>query len=270
MTGDANRDLEVLFRIAHAVHSAVRESMTSPHRADVVAMGADGSPTEEIDRVAEARILACLEAEAVGWDLLSEEIGHVARGGERLLIADPIDGSHNALRGIPFATVSLALGRNNLDGVDIGVVHDLVTGQTFWAVRGGGAWRDGRRLHSRPLAGRPSLVLANLGVHATPRVPQFAARARRVRALGCASREILLVAEGGADAYMYENQPQNRNLRVTDIAAAYRILLEAGGGIGDAMGRPIGQITLDLSQHTSVLAWGDRALLSSQDAEAAP
>lgn len=261
MVADPDRELEVLFRVAHAVHSAVRESMTSPHRADVVAMGADGSPTEEIDRVAEARILSCLDAEGVDWDLLSEEIGHVRRGGRRLLVADPIDGSHNALRGIPFATVSLALGSGTLDGVDLGVVHDLTTGQTFWGIRGQGAYRDGRRLRPRASGGRPSLLLANLGAHATERVPQFAARARRVRALGCASREILLVAEGGADAYMFDNRPENRNLRVTDIAAAYRILLEAGGGMSDAAGRPIGDTPLDLSAHTSVLAWGDSALL---------
>jgi len=94
-------ELEVLYRIGVAVHRVVRDAQSSPHRADVVAMGADGTPTEELDRLAEAEILRALDREGVDWDLLSEEIGHVRRGGDRTLVVDPIDGSHNALRQQP-------------------------------------------------------------------------------------------------------------------------------------------------------------------------
>ena len=109
MTAPPDRELEVLLRVATAVQGVVRQSGTSPHRGDVVAMGADGSPTEEIDRIAEAEVLAVLNEEGVDWDVLSEEIGRVHRGGSKTLVVDPIDGSHNALRNMPFATVSLGL-----------------------------------------------------------------------------------------------------------------------------------------------------------------
>lgn len=254
-------ELEVLFRISQAVQRAVRQAITSPHRGDVVAMGADGSPTEEIDRVAEAQVLAVLESEGVDWDLLSEEAGRVDRGGGPLLVVDPIDGSQNALRSMPFAALSLALGRGTLGGIEKAVVRDLYHGTTYWATRDGGAWRDGHRLRTRAWEPRAEMFLVNLGRHATKRAVDLAEHGRRIRSLGCASLEIALVAQGSADAYFFENDTHPRNLRVTDIAAGYRILLEAGGGLVDADRGSVAAIPLDLAQHTSVLAYGDPAFL---------
>jgi fructose-1,6-bisphosphatase/inositol monophosphatase family enzyme len=260
-------DLEVLFRICSTVHAAVREASTSPHRADIVAMGADGTPTEEIDRVAEAQVLAAIESEGVEWNLLSEEIGFVERGGGSTLVVDPIDGSHNALRGLPFAAISLALGERTLSGVRLGVVHDLSRGTTYWAERGNGAFRDGRRIRTRAWAPRAELFFVNLGRHSTPRAVALAGKGRRIRSMGCASLEMLMVAQGSADAYFFENDTEGRNLRITDIAAAYRILAEAGGGTATATGETLDAFPLDLSKRTSVLAWGDPAFRASVHAE---
>ncbi|MCI4351563.1 MAG: inositol monophosphatase [Thermoplasmata archaeon] len=250
-------ELEVLFRICAAVHGVVGQAMTSPHRADVVAMGADGTPTESIDRLAESQVLASLEAEGVDWDVLSEEAGHVSRGGGDLLVVDPIDGSHNVLRGLPFSTVSLALGRTNLGGVKIGVVHDLHRGTTYWAVRGGGAFRDGRPIRTRPWDPKAEIFYVNLGRHATETAVRLAAKGRRIRSLGCASFELLMVAQGGADAYLFDNDTTGRNLRVTDIAAAALILEESGGGIANRARVSLAGLPLEIGQRTSVLAWGD-------------
>ena len=252
-------DLEVLFRVAQTVHAGFRQSSTSPHRGDVVAMGADGSPTEEVDRIAEAQLLAALDAEGVDWDVLSEEAGHVRRGGGKVLVVDPIDGSHNALRGLPYSTVSLGLGRTDLGGIDTAVVRDLSRGVTYWAERGRGAYRNGHRLTTRSWVPRAELMFLNLGRHATPRAVGLAGRARRVRSLGCASLEMLAVAEGAADAYVFENDTVGRNLRVTDIAAAYRILVEAGGNASNLEGRSLAEFPLTLGERTSVFAWGDSA-----------
>ena len=249
----------MLYRVSVAVHRVVRDARSSPHRADVVAMGADGTPTEELDRLAEAEILRLLDAEGVDWDLLSEEIGHVARGGDRTLVVDPIDGSHNALRSLPFFTVSLALGRGNLAGIELGLVRDLHHGTTWWAGRGTGAFRDGRPIHARPWNPKTEMVFVNLGRNASERSVRLAGKARRVRSLGCASQELLMVAQGSADGFFFENSPDARNLRATDIAAAYRILEEAGGGIADASGTSLDSFPLKLDRRTSVFAWGDAA-----------
>jgi fructose-1,6-bisphosphatase/inositol monophosphatase family enzyme len=66
-----------------------------------------------------------------------------------------------------------------------------------------------------------------------------------------------MVAQGSADAYFFENDNEGRNLRVTDIAAAYLIVREAGGGITDTAQRPLELFPLSLDQRTSVFAWGD-------------
>lgn len=253
-------ELEVLYRVSVAVHRVVRDARSSPHRGDVVAMGADGTPTEELDRLAEAEILRVLEAEGINWDLLSEEIGHVPRGGDRTLVVDPIDGSHNALRGQPFFTVSLALGRGDLSGIDVGLVRDLHHGTTWWAGRGTGAFRNGRPIRTRPWKAKNEMLFVNLGRNASERSVRLAGTARRVRSLGCASQELLMVAQGSADGYFFDNASEARNLRSTDIAGAYRILLEAGGGIGDARGGSLDAFPLKLDRRTSVFAWGDRGL----------
>lgn len=223
-------------------------------------MGADGSPTEELDRLAEAEILRSLEAEGVDWDVVSEEAGHVRRGGGRSLVVDPIDGTMNAVRNLPFSTVSLALGSGTLGGVDLGLVRDLARGTTWWAARGEGAFLDGRPIRIRSWFPHGEVFFVNLGHRATERSARLAGRARRVRSLGCASFEMLMVAQGSADAYFFENTESSRNLRATDIAAAYRILLEAGGGVTDARGSSLEGFPLGIDQRTSVYAWGDPKL----------
>lgn len=269
MAGGALPDIETLFRIAQAVQDVVRQSRSSPHEGDVVAMGADGSPTEEVDRIAEGQVLSVLEAEGLDWNVVSEEIGFVDRGGKKTLVVDPIDGSHNVLRGMPFATVSLALGSETLGGVEAGVVHDLFTGSTCWAARGHGAFWDGRPIHVRPWELRRELFFVNLGRHSTPRSLRLAERGRRIRSLGCASLEMVMVARGAADAYLFDNDTPHRNLRVTDIAAAYRIVVEAGGQVGDAEFRSLEGFPLRLGEHTSVCAWGDPAFPHSTESQEA-
>jgi fructose-1,6-bisphosphatase/inositol monophosphatase family enzyme len=253
----AARELGVLHRIGLAVERVARESSRSPHRADVVAMGASGTPTEEVDRLAEGAILHALDEEGVDWNVVSEEVGTVERGGTKTLVIDPIDGTANAVRNLPFSTVSLALGTNDLGGVDLGLVRDLSRGTTYWAARGQGAFRDGRPIRTRAWPGRGEVVFVNLGRAASPRSAALGGRSRRIRSLGCASLEMAMVAEGAGDAYVFENADEAKNLRATDIAAAYRILLEAGGGASDAQGRSLESFPLGVVRRTTVLAWGD-------------
>ena len=257
MPRPTTEELEILFRIAYAVRHTVRQSGATPHRGEIVAIGAAGSPTEELDRIAEAQVLSSLEEEGVDWNVLSEEAGFVQRGGSRLLVVDPVDGSHNALRGFPMSTVSLALGQSTLGDIDVGVVHNLDNGVTHWAERGYGAFRDGHRLRTRTWEVRSELFCVNLGRHSTPRAARLAEKGRRVRSLGCASLELAMVAQGSADAYFFENDNEGRNLRVTDIAAAYLVVREAGGGITDALQHSLESFPLNLDQRTSVFAWGD-------------
>ena len=95
---------DLLTSLADAAAHAVATFDGDP--AAVVGRGAYGTPTQAIDRVAEAAILRRLESEGADLNVLSEEAGFVDRGGSRTLIVDPVDGTYNALRGIPFYATS--------------------------------------------------------------------------------------------------------------------------------------------------------------------
>jgi myo-inositol-1(or 4)-monophosphatase len=74
-------------------------------------------------------------------DLLGEERGGAGRrAGAGLWVIDPIDGTANFLRGMPYWSVALAYVAQ--DRVQIGVTYDPVHDELFWARRGGGAWRN--------------------------------------------------------------------------------------------------------------------------------
>ncbi len=87
-----------LIRIALAVREAVQASDRTKW-GETVEMGADGTPTKWIDDLAEKVLLKELDREGLDGNVLSEEAGFIDREGKQLLVADPVDGTHNAVRG---------------------------------------------------------------------------------------------------------------------------------------------------------------------------
>lgn len=108
-----------------------------------VALKPDQTPVTQADREAEQAIVARLRASFPDVGFLGEEYG--AQGGQgRRWIVDPIDGTANFVRGIPYWATLLALEE---DGeVTLGVVHAPATGDLLWARRGRGAFANGRPL----------------------------------------------------------------------------------------------------------------------------
>src|SRR5438093_6203908 len=90
---------DLLLELADAVARAVASFQGDP--AAVTGTGAYGTPTQAIDKAAEDAVLHTLEYDGSDLNVLSEEAGFVDRGGSRTLILDPIDGTYNAVRGIP-------------------------------------------------------------------------------------------------------------------------------------------------------------------------
>lgn len=228
--------------VARVVASTPRERYGEELR-----IGADGTPTKYVDEVAEKEILRILHEERPGLDLLSEEAGRVALGGDRLLVADPIDGTTNASRGIPFYCVSLAIGHERLGDVERGVVLNLCTGDRYEAVRGHGATLNGRAIRAKTHA---SMLFATSSV-----VPDDVPAARGiVRSFGASALEMSLVAAGSIDAYHYARPA----LRVIDIAAATLIVREAGGIVLDDKGKDL-DMPLSLDPRFGLTAAVDRA-----------
>ncbi len=108
-----------------------------------VTLKADRTPVTQADREAEAAIVAQLGAAFPDVGFLGEEFG--ARGPQaRRWIIDPIDGTKNFVRGLPYWATLLALEEEG--EVTLGVVHAPATGDLLWGRRGQGAFANGTRL----------------------------------------------------------------------------------------------------------------------------
>src|SRR5216684_7039704 len=212
----------LLLELADSVQHAVDAIEGNP--AEIVGRGADGAPSARIDRVAEAAVLRVLDYEDARVNVLSEEAGFVDRGGDATLVLDPIDGTHNALRGVPAYSVSMAIGQSHLADIEEGLVRDLVSGATYYAAKGQGAKLNGRSIHVHPYDPKDLLFTVYLGSNAHPDSDRVARLARRVRSLGAASLDLCLVARGAADLYYMHSGVVDTKLRAVDIAAGTLIV----------------------------------------------
>ncbi|MGH2803641.1 MAG: inositol monophosphatase family protein [Thermoleophilaceae bacterium] len=243
-------------RASHAARAAVAALESTAERSIPHGAGEGGDTTLAVDRAAEDAVLE--ELEGFGEPLLavSEERGELSlNGGSRVrVVIDPVDGSMNAKRGLPFSCVSIAVASGpRMGDVEVGYVAELDPRRDWWAVRGEGAFLDGERLDRLapgPLevlgleTARPRLVAA--ASHAIARL-----EARRLRVLGSVAASMCLVAAGRLDAMV-----SLREVRSVDVAAAQLIVAEAGGAValpgGDA---------LDLAMRSRVAAARDAELL---------
>jgi fructose-1,6-bisphosphatase/inositol monophosphatase family enzyme len=245
----------LLLELADAVQHAVAEMSGDP--AEVVGRGADGAPSTRIDRVAEETVLRVLDYEGAALDVLSEEAGFVDRGGKATLVLDPVDGTHNALRGVPAYSVSMAIGHERLADIQEALVRDLVSGATYYAAKGGGAFLNARSIRVRPVDLDDLLFCVYLGRNAAPDASTVASFARRVRALGAASLDMCLVARGAADLYYMHSAVAESKLRAVDIAGSTLIVREAGGLVLDLDGKQL-DMPLTTTARTDLVAVGDR------------
>jgi myo-inositol-1(or 4)-monophosphatase len=193
------------------------------------------------DRAAESLIVARLRAARPGDALLGEESG--AHGQARATgvrwVVDPIDGTVNYVYGLAPYAVSIAA---EVAGAAVAaVVRNAATGEEWTAVRGGGAWRDGRRLHgSRTAVLEQALVATGFGYDPARRAHQASVladllpRVRDIRRFGAASVDLCHAAEGRVDAY-YE-----KGLQAWDHAAGGLIAVEAGLLVTGLRGAPPG------------------------------
>jgi myo-inositol-1(or 4)-monophosphatase len=227
-----------------------------------LAIGAGGDRTMELDRVAEAVAFAELEAAADGgerFSVLSEESGHRAFGADYpLVVLDPVDGSLNAKQGLPLFGIMLGLlDGPTLDDTVAGCVVNLVTGESWTAIRKQGALRAGKPL--RVLSSRPSDRIQILGLEMSARSLAAARplleRSNKIRILGSMALAITHTAAGGFDAFCAATP-----VRVFDMAASLLVLAEAGGVATDLNGKPLGSLACTLETRTPVLCAPTREL----------
>ena len=181
------------------------------------------------DHAAERAIIARLAAGEPDVPVLAEESAKRSlRSAERLWVVDPIDGTLNFSRGIPFYCVVIAYveaGRTRA-----AAVHAPRTGETFVASEGSGAYRGRTRIHvSRTARLSQALATASLSYRVMrgrgAKMPRLAAACAGMRDVGSAALGMCYVADGRFDLFAHQF------LSPWDIAAPSLIAREAGAAV---------------------------------------
>ncbi|HEY6986626.1 MAG TPA: inositol monophosphatase family protein [Rhodanobacteraceae bacterium] len=190
----------------------------------------------EVDRLAETEIIRELKRAYPQHAVLAEESGATGSGKSTWVI-DPLDGTHNYLRGFPHFSVSIALLEHG-DPI-VGVVFDPLRGELFTASKGDGAFLNDRRIRVGKREGLQGALLATgfpfrQRAHLDAQLGMTRALLREaedIRRTGSAALDIAYVAAGRIDGF-YEI-----GLKPWDMAAGCLLVREAGGRHGDFCGR---------------------------------
>jgi myo-inositol-1(or 4)-monophosphatase len=191
-----------------------------------------------------------------GFGVLSEESGlhHAER--DTVIVVDPVDGSTNASRHIPWCNSSLCAV--DADGPRVATVVNLITGEAFEAVRGGGARCDGRPIGPSSVTAMADAVLVFNGV------PTRHWGWGQGRILGAAALDLCLVASGRMDGYV----DLAGALGPWDYMAALLVCREVGIELVDAEGRDL--VVLDHAARRSPQAAATPELLAAIFRELGP
>ena len=236
---------EVLLEVLHEVATAVRSTLDG-----LSDWGDAGTRAGQYltDLAADEAALAVLERAGLG--ALSEETG--LHGGDRdvVVVLDPVDGSTNASRDLPWYATSLcAVDR---EGARVALVVDQAGGARYEAVRGGGASVDGQPL--RPsTCGELGTALVGLSGY-----PPWWFGWKQFRALGAVALDLCAVAGGRLDAYVDCSLSAHG---AWDYLGGMLICQEAGAVVVDAWDRPL--VTVDHAARRTPVAAGTPALLDA-------
>ena len=213
-----------------------------------IGIGADGTTTKYVDKIAEDVAIDFIKKSKTKVNILSEEAGFIDFGGEYVFVMDPIDGSRNASRGVPFYSVSLAVGKTSLNDVEYGIVKNIPTGDVFIAEKNLGTFLNNKCVGNPDIPSTDILSSLTLGKNFDKLTISLAKR-DIVRSLGSASLEMCMVAIGALDYYVVGKE----YMRVTDIAASTLIVRESGGIVTDIHGKQL-DMPINLDERTSVVA----------------
>jgi len=229
---------------------------TRVEREPVVGAGEGGDDTTAIDAAAEAAIVRRLEQTGEDFLLVSEELGErrFGAGGRRRVVVDPIDGSLNAKRGLPYFCLSIAVADGDtMADVDFAYLYDFGSGEEWTARRGQGAFVDGRPLG--PDLPKDEIETLAFEATLTSLVAEQAERvvglAHRLRIMGSLALALCNLAAGRLDGVC-----SLKPARAVDIAAAQLLVRERGLAIELVETPPFDAAPLDLGARSRVVAAG--------------
>ncbi|MES1246770.1 MAG: inositol monophosphatase family protein [Actinomycetota bacterium] len=225
---------------------------TRTEREPVVGQGLGGDETTAVDKAAEDAILARLR-DVDDITIVSEEVGRLGDG-KTVVVVDPIDGSLNAKRGIPFFAVSIAVASGERMGdVHFGYVYDFGANEE-WVCRAG----ELPTVNGEVFTVAPKERIEILAFEATRsdliarEAPKVVDLAYRLRIMGSLALSLCQLASGRIDGVC-----SLKGARSVDIAAAQLFVREMGYSVelfDDP--RPFGDAELDLEGRSRIAAAG--------------
>ena len=227
-----DKTLEVAIEAVRAAGEVALRYFTGTFQ---VEQKADKSPVTEADRSAEEIIISTLRSAFPDFGFLGEEYGAQGRQDRGRWIIDPIDGTRNFVRGIPFWATLLAL--EEAGEVTLGVVHAPATGELFYARKGQGAFADGKRLRVSAIERLDEAFLVHGSLNLIRKTEHWDGFARLVDAT---ERQR---GYGDYHAYTFVARGQAElcvevDVKPWDLAAVKVLTEEAGGRFTDLQGRP--------------------------------
>jgi myo-inositol-1(or 4)-monophosphatase len=218
--------------MGNLVEEGIRDLVGTPEGGETVRMGADQTPTKVIDQVAEDCVLGFLKEHPLCSLLISEEAGKVTLDGEKgTIFLDPVDGTFNAVAGIPFYALSVAYAEGGY--TQKAYVRNLASGETFTAEKGSFARCDKKPIRVSSVGNLDECAMSVYGRKFDPtRMMQLGQKIRRWRLLGASALELCYIGAGRIDGFI----DLRGTLRVTDAAAGMLVCSEAGGRVSDLNG----------------------------------
>lgn len=233
--------IEILQEVSKQVYENVKHLAGTDAAAGDFGRGAGGDISRNIDIVAEKTVLDYLKEKNFECVVLGEECGRVelSNNPKGYLIMDAIDGSANAVRGVPFFCCSLAFAtEDKLSSVTDAVITNLSNGDRYWASKGKGAFLNNSKIHVHD----KEPIYRIVGVNTSGATSELMQKLQPVfehhnhtRHFGANALEMAMFANGLMDIFI----DLRDKIRIQDIAAGYFLILEAGGIVLDANLKPL-------------------------------
>ena len=241
--------IEVLCNASEKIYENVKDLAGTKQAAGDFGIGAGGDVSRNIDMVAEKTVLDYLREINFECVVLGEECGRIelSKNPKGYLIMDAIDGSANAVRGVPFFCSSLAFAtENSLESITDGVITNLATGDVYHATKKKGAFLNQKPIHvcnKKPIYRIVGVNTSGATSSLMKKLHPIFENHNHIRHFGANALEMALFASGHLDAFI----DFRGKIRIQDIAAGYLIVKEAGGLLLDMDLKPL---DADLSYDT--------------------
>jgi myo-inositol-1(or 4)-monophosphatase len=222
--------VDILKEACQQVHEKTKGLAGTTVGSKEMGRGAGGDISRTIDLTAENTVIDVIKKRGMEATIIGEECGRI-EGKQGYIIIDAIDGTTNAICGIPFFCCSVAYATDfYLSAVTDAAIIDLARGDLYYASKNQGAFLNGKRIFVKLERTPDSTIGINVSGIKPAMVERLApiiAEATHVRQFGANALEMCFVARGFLDAYI----DLRGKIRPTDVAAGYLIAKEAGAKI---------------------------------------